>query len=68
VVFIVLLHPKAANELEKTEKSMKPRIIEKVRELGDHPERVGKRLMHLGFWSLRIGDFSIIYEIVRDKE
>jgi len=67
VAFIVLLHPKAAKALEKIEKSSKSRIIEKLRELEDSPEKVGKALKYSDFWSLRVGDYRAIYEINRGK-
>jgi len=68
VVFAVLLHPKAAKELEKVEDQIKSRIKEKLRELRDNPERMGKRLKTSDFWSLRVGDYRAIYEIDRNKK
>jgi len=67
VVFEVLLHPKAVKELEKIEDQVKSRIKEKLRELRDNPERMGKRLKPSDFWSLRVGDYRAIYEINRNK-
>jgi len=67
VSFAVLLHPRAAKTLEKVEEPIRLRIIEKLRELRSRPERVGKRLKHSDFWSLRVGDYRAIYEIDRDK-
>jgi len=67
VVFTILLHPKAAKALEKIQKPMRSRIIRKLRELEDSPERAGKPLKYSSFWSLRIGDYRAIYEIYRDK-
>jgi len=67
VVFAVLLHPKAAKELEKIENTTKTRIVERLRDLKDNPERVGKILRHSNFWSLRVGDYRAIYEIDRTK-
>ncbi|MGQ9552085.1 MAG: type II toxin-antitoxin system RelE family toxin, partial [Candidatus Bathycorpusculaceae bacterium] len=61
--FTVLLHPKAAKELEKIESATKTRIVERLRDLKDNPERVGKALKHSNFWSLRVGDYRAIYEI-----
>lgn len=40
--FTVLLHPKAAKELGKIEDAIKARIVERLRDLKDNPERVGK--------------------------
>jgi len=67
VAFSVLLHPKAAKALEKIEKPTRLRIKEKLRELGNRPERIGKSLKYTNFWSIRIGDYRAIYEIHRDK-
>ena len=67
MVFKVLLHPKAVEALEKIEKPTRSRIIKKLRELEDRPERAGKPLKYSNFWSLRVGDYRAIYEIYRDK-
>ena len=67
MAFGVFLHPKAAKELAKIEESVRLRIVERLRELRDSPERVGKRLKFSDFWSLRVGDYRAIYEIDRDK-
>jgi len=67
LAFGVFLHPKAVKELAKIEASVRLRIIERLRELRDSPERVGKRLKFSDFWSLRVGDYRAIYEIDRGK-
>jgi mRNA interferase RelE/StbE len=67
VTFTVLLHPKAVEALEKIEEQTRLMITEKLRELRNRPERVGKRLKYSEFWSLRVGDYRAIYEINRDK-
>ena len=67
MTFTVLLHPKAVEALEKIEEQTRLMITEKLRELRNRPERVGKRLKYSEFWSLRVGDYRAIYEINRDK-
>jgi len=67
VAFSVFLHPKAAKALERIEESIRLRIVERLRELKDRPERVGKRLRYSDFWSVRVGDYRAIYEIDRGK-
>jgi mRNA interferase RelE/StbE len=67
VVFTVLLHPKAAKELERIEGTTRTRIVGRLRYLKDDPERVGKILRRSNFWSLRVGDYRVIYEIDRTK-
>ena len=65
--FAVLLHPKAAKALEKMEKQTRLRMRERLRELRDHPEKIGKSLKYTNFWSLRVGDYRAIYEIDKRK-
>ena len=67
MAFSVFLHPKAAKALERIEESVRLRIVERLKELRDSPERVGKRLKFSDFWSVRVGDYRVIYEIERDK-
>jgi mRNA interferase RelE/StbE len=68
VVFAVVLHPKAVKALEKIEKSMRLRVVEGLRELRNRPERVGKCLKYSDFWSLRVGDYRVIYEVDGGKD
>jgi len=67
VAFTILLHPKAAKTLQKIQEPTKSRIKEKLRELEENPEKIGKPLKYSDFWSLRIGDYRAIYEINKDK-
>jgi len=68
VTFAVLLHPKAAQELNKIKEPVRSRIRERLTELRRDPEGAGKKLRYTDFWSLRIGDYRAIYEIKRDRE
>jgi mRNA interferase RelE/StbE len=68
VTFTVLLHPKAAKELKKTEKRVQTRIIERARELREKPASAGKPLTQSDYWSMRIGDYRVIYQIDQDKK
>jgi mRNA interferase RelE/StbE len=63
----VFLHPRAAKALERIEEPVRLRIVKRLRELRDSPERVGKRLRFSDFWSVRVGDYRPIYEIDRSK-
>jgi mRNA interferase RelE/StbE len=67
VAFAILLHPKAAKELEKLEESLRTRMKARLKDLEDNPESVGKVLKPSDFWSLRIGDYRAIFEIDRAK-
>jgi mRNA interferase RelE/StbE len=68
VAFAILLHPKAAKELERLEEDLRTRIKERLRELKNNPESIGKALKPSDFWSLRIGDYRAIFEIDRAKK
>jgi len=68
VVFSAFLHPKAAKQLANIENATRTRILERLRDLKDNPERVGKILKHSNFWSLRVGDYRAIYEIDRTRK
>lgn len=64
----VLLHPKSARAMSNLEKDTRDRIKARLQELEESPEKKGKRLKHSEFWSLRIGDFRVIYEIDREND
>ena len=66
MTYSVLLHPKAAKELESLDSQTRARIVERVRELCDKPE-AGKPLTQSDFWSLRVGDYRAIYQIDRER-
>jgi mRNA interferase RelE/StbE len=68
VAFAILLHPKAAKELERLEEDLGTRIKERLRDLKNNPESIGKALKPSDFWSLRIGDYRAIFEIDRVKK
>jgi mRNA interferase RelE/StbE len=68
VAFAILLHPKAAKELERLEEDLRTRIKERLRGLKNNPESIGKALKPSDFWSLRIGDYRAIFEIDRAKK
>src|SRR5665647_810374 len=67
VTFIVLLHPKAAKELEKIEETVRSRIIESAKQLRENPDKIDKPLNQSDFWSLRVGDYRVIYEINQNR-
>jgi mRNA interferase RelE/StbE len=58
----ILLHPKANKTLESYEKQLQNRIKRKIRTLKDSPQS-GKSLEGTLFFSVRIGDYRVIYEI-----
>lgn len=50
----------------KLNKKEKQRILEKLKELKIYPE-LGKHLIGIDLWSLRVGKFRILYKIIQDK-
>ena len=68
MTFKVLLHPKAAKELQKIEKQIRTRIIESAKQLCENPDKLGKPLKQSDYWSLRVGDYRVIYEINQNKK
>lgn len=63
MTYKILLHPKAAKSYNKLNKELKGRIKKKIKSLKEKPESYGKPLKYSNFWSLRIGEYRIIYEI-----
>lgn len=62
----MLLHPRAAKNLKKIGEPTESRIKQKLLELKDSPEKAGKPLRYSDFWSLRVGDYRVIYQINKD--
>ncbi|KYK32699.1 MAG: hypothetical protein AYK18_15635 [Theionarchaea archaeon DG-70] len=53
--------------LDKLDQEMRKRIRKKLEELQEYPER-GNHLRYSVFWSLRVGDYRIIYEIDKKEQ
>lgn len=53
-------------DLAKLDKSARDRILKKIFELEKIPE-LGKRLIGIDIWSLRIGKYRVLYKI-KQKE
>ena len=66
--FKVLLHPKAAKELQKIEKQIRTRIIQSAKQFRENPDKLGKPLKQSDYWSLGVGDYRVIYEINQNKK
>ncbi len=61
--YAVFLHPKAAKELKKLEPKIRTRITQAAKELRENPDKIGKPLSQSDFWSLRVGDYRVIYQV-----
>jgi mRNA interferase RelE/StbE len=68
VTFKVLLHPKAAKEIQKIEKQILTGPIESAKQLRENPDKPGKNLKQSDYWSLRVDDYRVIYEMSQNKK
>ena len=68
MTFRVLLHPKAAKEIQQIEKKTRTRIIESAKQLCENPDKLGKPLKQSDYWRLRVGDYRVICEINQNKK
>ena len=68
MIFKILISPKSDNFLKKLDKFTEERIKNKIKELSNNSE-LGKPLVGRlsGLWSLRIGDYRVLYEIRRSE-
>jgi mRNA interferase RelE/StbE len=66
VTHSVYLHHKAAKELQGLDEPLRSRIRESMMELRNSPTQVGKQLKGSKYWSLRVGDYRVIYQISED--
>jgi mRNA interferase RelE/StbE len=64
----VLLHPKAAKELQKLDDTNRTRVKKTLGELADNPYRAGEQLHPSEYWKIKTGDYRAVYEIYRDKK
>lgn len=65
-MFNIFFHERAARELHTLTKTLQEQIKKRVFLLKEAPEH-GKPLHPSRFWSLRCGDYRVVYEILREK-
>ena len=65
--YSILLHPKAHDFFNTTDKDLKHRLKQKIKELCINP-RKGKKLKHSDFYRFRIGEYRVIYELNDHKK
>ncbi len=63
MIYKILLHPKAAEFLSKTDVKIKERIIAALAELESSPKTKGQQLRDSRFFRLRTGDYRAIYTV-----
>jgi len=57
----------AVRELEKMDRKVAKRIIDRVEAIKENPFRFVKKLVDLPFYSLRVGDYRVILSIDAGK-
>ena len=60
--FRIFSHPKAKEGFDKLDAGIRDRVKKRIKELENFPKK-GKHLKRVDFWSLRVGDHRVIYEI-----
>ena len=65
-MYILLFDRKFKTDLKKLDKSVRDRILKKVFQLEKYPE-LGKHLIAIDLWSLRIGKYRVLYTIKKNK-
>ena len=65
-MYVLLFDQKFKTDLKKLDKSVRDRILKKVFQLEKYPE-LGKHLIAIDLWSLRIGKYRVLYTIKKNK-
>jgi len=65
--YSVFCHPKAKTFLDKLDQEVRKGIRKKLGELKQYPER-GNHLKYSLLWSLKVGNYRIIYEIDKKEQ
>ena len=63
----VTWRPKARDQLENLDNSIRERIKKKVNELINNPSHYSERLVGIDLFKLRIGDYRVLYRIDNDE-
>jgi mRNA interferase RelE/StbE len=69
-MFALLYHPLVAKDISTINRDIRQRLGKAIlARLSSHPESYGKPLRgHLaGYWTLRVGDYRIVYRIVKHE-
>ena len=65
-MYTLLFDKKFKAELTKLDKPVRERILKKIFQLEKYPE-LGKHLIGVDLWSLRIGKYRVLYTIKENK-
>ena len=67
-MYKLVLEKKAIHDLNKLETKVKDRIWNKLQECKEDPFRFFEKLVEMPGFKLRIGDWRVIADIIREKE
>jgi mRNA interferase RelE/StbE len=67
MVYQIIWSESAARQLAKLDRSVSKRILERVQELESDPYRSLRQLVGVPYYRLRVGDYRVIVEVVRDR-
>ena len=66
MMYKLLFDTQFKDDLDRLDPIIKKRVLKKVFELENFPE-LGKRLVGVDLWSLRVGKYRILYKIKRKE-
>ena len=65
-MYTLLFDKKFKADLKKLDESVRDRILRKVFQLEKYPE-MGKHLIAIDLWSLRIGKYRVLYTLKKNE-
>ena len=69
-MFVLVYHKLVARDVSALNADIRKRLSKAIQErLSSHPESYGKPLRGslAGYWTLRIGDYRVVYRVVRQE-
>ena len=70
MTYVLVYHPRVAEDAAGINKDIRARLGKALQgRLSTHPESYGKPLRGSlsGYWSLRVGDYRIVYKVVEQE-
>lgn len=67
-MYDIFLSKEAVKILAALERETEEMIRNKIRKLGENPEFFEKHLRGVDLWSLRIGKYRVLFEIIEEKK
>lgn len=71
MIYALLYHPSVESEdISKINRNLRKRLAKAIdARLSTHPESYGKPLRGTlsGYWKLRVGDYRVVYKVVRHE-